>query len=230
MTRIPRSPTAGRRLLRIRLSLLLVVIVVAIGYSLRINLGQSQGSTTSSEVRFNGSEHEALIRIEGGGNPRLGWTELTIEVDPGAWSVGLVPSYGWRCVAFDPPFHMKFRRADGTLTEPLLVSWPSSHLALGQWSEDGRSLVIDSGVGSEWPALQLGKHWYVGGAIMSVCWSIVAALPAICFAVLLIWGISSLFWRPLGQYECPGCGYDLRAHANSGCPECGWGREADETE
>jgi len=28
--------------------------------------------------------------------------------------------------------------------------------------------------------------------------------------------------------RCPRCGYDLRGNLDAGCPECGWGRAAEE--
>lgn len=31
------------------------------------------------------------------------------------------------------------------------------------------------------------------------------------------------------QLACPACGYDLRGNAPAGCPECGWGRHAEES-
>jgi len=69
----------------------------------------------------------------------------------------------------------------------------------------------------------------VGTAMIMFDWPWFMWLPAVTLAISLL---NILCWRYVPNdprlslpMRCPECGFDIRTHPATGCPECGWGRE-----
>jgi hypothetical protein len=90
-----------------------------------------------------------------------------------------------------------------------LPSWPWSHFE----SEDN------------WSIVGLGRFkGNVASGFTLPYWLVVAVLSG-----ALAWLFRS--GRPERRRSrglCPGCGYDIKAAPDAGCPECGWNRAADQ--
>lgn len=228
-------PLASKGFKRFRMIALVSVFIACISWSLKLNLGYTYGRTSTIYLQLNGNTHAGMLIIEAGGNPKAAWSNLKIKVEPlpvGQYSIGNNQGWAdnaWTCISIDPPFHLKFKRADGTLTESIPAIWghPSQDVAdVYKWSSDGNSIVQRFNEQLELTELQLGSHWYLGGTLITIGWSIIAAIPGMFVLSLLVWGFTSRkMWYNFKPHECPSCGYDLSASGGRGCPECGWGRK-----
>ena len=128
-------------------------------------------------------------------------------------------AFPWQATSIDEPFHIRFARIDGSLTEPMKIEWDDDDSVVS-WTRDGRAVI------QEWYntafAARLGTNIVYPGVLYA------------CLRVLIMTGVSALVpvlllrelladthWIKIAPGACTTCGYDCEGIRSTKCPECG---------
>ena len=97
------------------------------------------------------------------------------------------------------------------------------------WNADGLSLNCQRSSDSL-PPLQLGDQiLWSGMGMLLVISAGFSTLPWVFIGSLWLLAKVNLDAKIRMKGSCPQCGYSLRGAKTAGCPECGWGREENES-
>ena len=129
----------------------------------------------------------------------------------------------WGCARFfSPRSTLIYRYGDGTTQvvyppAEIVHGWPLLALT-SEWPERGGTAETAIHYGNE--VLPMAPIW-PGFAVNTIFYG----------AILWLFILGPFALRRYIRYKhghCIKCGYDLRGDFSTGCPECGWRREADE--
>lgn len=137
----------------------------------------------------------------------------------------------WEAVSIDAPFHIIFRKPDGTLTDPLRVEFNDYYRRHRlQWNDEGDAVLTHVRLGAADGTSERSfgrRHWNARVVLRSLAGPLmlIAAMAAAMF--IPPWIFSRARARRIARMNlCPNCGYDLSGCSEPGCPECGTGRGA----
>jgi hypothetical protein len=152
--------------------------------------------------------------------------EVTLSPAPGNGGRAQGVNAPWVAVSIDAPFHIVFRRPDGTVTDPLRVDFSNPYRL--QWNANGDAILTHL-----WHGANVGttertfarRQWNARVVLTSLTHPlllIAAIAVALSVAALIIIKVQQR--RRARPNMCAACGYDLSGCVEPGCPECGAGR------
>jgi len=180
------------------------------------------------------TDYERRSMVEVSGLPA--WRDFCIEI---AWANGIGPeddspdaNSRWLAEAIDAPFHLVFRRPDGTLSDPLRIDFrPVDGL---QWNANGDAITTQLWNGTALGTTEryFGRRQWNARVVLSALTGPLLLIAAMTAALCIVaWIIISIHrGRCARPNICEACGYDLSGCTAAGCPECGAGRSGDARE
>jgi hypothetical protein len=233
--------TTLRRLKYIRLLSPFVVFVLVLGLLVYVKMFNQRGmlirTIPVSSPDYSFAQLNMTFNTIGGSDDAANFTYGTLSIQlielpirPGD-RVDPRPdagTYPWTAVDIPQPFHMRFERNDGTLTDPIpLPELDREHPSINassllRWAPDGQSLVWVHG-GSQ--PLTIGENLNVRVFTRGMWNCVILSILATVIAALFLMNLDvSHSWLHKRASRCEACNYDLSGQTEPGCPECGTGR------
>lgn len=213
-----------QRLRRWRYGLIAITLLGALGLSTWIEFRIETDSRTWKEpVWINGEllNFDADIKWIGDETPAYLSARFFVRPISATNPLASTQAQPMTVEAFDPPFHVRLVRADGSGGSGATEVWMDFADEYGfQWSEDGRSVVFHKAFPDT--PMQPGGGWSVKGVLRLMGHGLPYGIGFAGFLAFLILCFTSEDLH-LRAGRCRNCNYDMRGGGDV-CPECGAAR------